>query len=108
MSVPAIQPKYILVIKSKDNAKNYTRAGAAFENQFGGLNLKLSPGVVLRWDDEVFFNLNVYEDKRGYAARTRRTSTCEEYQVDPPGGDELVDEDPEELFDWSELDAGQG
>jgi hypothetical protein len=50
-------PKFYLTIKDKDNNKSRTLAGALFETEYG-YSLKLNPGVVLRWDDNVFFNIN--------------------------------------------------
>lgn len=90
-------PKYILFVADKNNSKDKTRAGAAFVNEFGGLNLKLSPGVVLKWDDEVYFNLNPYESKRAYARRMQ-TDGEDTLHGDPPGGDELQIEPEEEYF----------
>lgn len=99
-------PKYTLVIKSKCNDRSMTIAGVAFENDFGGLSLKLNPGVVLKWDDEVFFNLNPYMTKRDWAKfRSKHQSYEEEPDADPPGGDEHEDSEESEDIDLSELPA---
>lgn len=65
------RPAYTLVIKSKDNSKQYTVAGVAF-NSGHGLNLVLSPGVVLDWRDPVYFNLNPYETAQERNARYKQ------------------------------------
>lgn len=97
MSTSTKYPKYVLFIADKDNPKDKTRAGVAFANEFGGLNLKLHPGVVLKWDDAVYFNLNPYESKRAYARRMQ-TDGEDTLHGDPPGGDELYVELDEEYF----------
>lgn len=57
------KPKYWLKITDKNNTKDRAQAGVAFENEFGQLNIKLNPGIVLRWNDEVFITLNLYTDE---------------------------------------------
>jgi hypothetical protein len=56
------RPKYWLKITDKKNTKDRAQAGVAFENEFGQLNIKLNPGIVLHWNDEVFITLNPYSD----------------------------------------------
>lgn len=96
-------PTYTLFIASKANPKKEkTKAGVAFPNEFGGLNLKLNPGVVLRWDDAVYFNLNPYDRAYSYTGREKSEQADDdlwcELQGDPPGGDELEEEFDEEYF----------
>ncbi len=101
-------PSYTLFIANKLDTKDKTKAGVAFPNEFGGLNIKLNPGVVLHWNDEVYFNLNPYETD---AARARRygkkvprvdDNIDDELVGDPPGGDELDEEDDESLPELEE------
>lgn len=100
----ANNPKYTLVIKSRAREKATTTAGALFENEFGGFNLILNPGVVLKWDDDVYFNINPYLTKRQWnQLRASRYAQEEEQHMDPPGGDELEDQEEPELVDLSEL-----
>lgn len=97
-------PSYTLFVASRLDPKDKTKAGVAFPNEFGGLNLKLSPGVVLHWNDDVYFNLNPYESDaeraRRYGKKVPRAddSLEEELVGDPPGGDELDEEDDDEGF----------
>ncbi len=58
------KPKYYLKLTDKRNTKQRTVAGVAFENEFKQLNIVLNPGVVIRWNDELFITLNPYDDKR--------------------------------------------
>jgi hypothetical protein len=101
-------PSYTLFIASKFDPKDKTKAGVAFPNEFGGLNLKLSPGVVLKWNDEVYFNLNPYETEiaraRRYGKKVPRfeDSLDDELVGDPPGGDELDEEDDDDLSELEE------
>jgi hypothetical protein len=96
-------PAYTLFIASRCNAKDKTKAGVAFPNEFGGLNLRLNPGVVVRWNDDVFFNLNPYESPAATARRYGRKpvgaddNLDEELFGDPPGGDELGDKEDADL-----------
>jgi len=97
-------PTYTLFIASKENPKKEkTKAGVAFPNEFGGLNLKLNPGIVLRWNDDVYFNLNPFESDQEHARRVKATLTKDddlgcELSGEPPGGDELAEELDEEYF----------
>jgi hypothetical protein len=93
-----VQPKYVLFICNKEREKDKTRAGVAFVNDFGGLNLKLHPGIVIRWNDEVYLNLNPYESKQAYARRMRHVEEDPPLLGDPPGGDELEEVLDEEYF----------
>lgn len=96
-----VYPKYVLMIRSKEREKDQTRAGVAFETVYGGLNLKLHPGIVIKWDDEVYLNLNPYESKQSYTRRMREAANDDVGAAlygDPPGGDELEEPLDEEYF----------
>lgn len=76
------RPKYWLKITSRRDTKNRTEAGVAFENEYGQLNIKLKPGVVLRWDDEVFITLNPYTDTYPAPGKLPGTKKKEESEGD--------------------------
>ena len=59
-------PAFTLVLVNKDNKKDKTIAGAAWHNNYGGLSLKLNPGIVIKWNDEFFLNLNPRMTKEEY------------------------------------------
>lgn len=62
-------PAFYLYVVDKDNTKAKTRAGAVFQDQFGGYHIRLHPGVSISWNDEVYLNLVPYEDKDAYRRR---------------------------------------
>ncbi len=64
-------PELTLFIVDKDNKKHKTVAGAAWSNDFGGYALKLNPGIVLKWDDEVYLNLNPRMTRAEYVRMER-------------------------------------
>lgn len=103
MANRSTRPKYYLTIKDKNNAKAKTLAGALFESEYG-FNLKLHPGIVIRWDDEVF--LNISPPRMDY--RSRHGEELQEETSNPDGvqyGDEpamdIEEDEPEP--DLSEL-----
>ena len=98
------RPKYYLTIKDKNNTKARTLAGALFESQYG-YSLKLHPGIVIRWDDEVF--LNISPPRADYRSRHSEDREYEEVNLNVNGvqeGDEpLLDEEEEPEPDLTEL-----
>lgn len=50
-------PKYKIMLVAVGNTKSRTMAGVAFETEWGGLNLRLGPGICLKSDDPVYINL---------------------------------------------------
>jgi hypothetical protein len=50
-------PDFKLVVTSKKNTKRKTEAGVVYLNEAGGYSLRLKPGIVLHWDDEVYLTL---------------------------------------------------
>lgn len=58
------KPKYYLKLTDKRNTKQRTLAGVAFENEYKQLSIVLYPGVVIKWDDELYITLNLYDDTR--------------------------------------------
>lgn len=47
MADRAKKPTLFLWITEKANTKNRTRAGAAWESEYGGYTIKLNPGIVI-------------------------------------------------------------
>jgi hypothetical protein len=77
------RPLFLLFIKPKDGSKNWTRAGAVFDNEFN-MSLVLAPGIVLdgALQKEHYFNLDPYDPERH---DIRRRS---EEKEKPPEGQE--------------------
>lgn len=100
MARNSTRPTYYLTIKDKNNAKARTLAGALFESDYG-FNLKLHPGIVIRWDDEVFLNIS----KPNTEYRSRHNEEPQE-APNPDGvqyGDELATDVEEDEPDLSDL-----
>jgi len=59
------KPTHDLVICRRDDKKIRTKAGVAWQNAKGWIEIRLSPGVVLDWRDgeTVFLNLYPREDR---------------------------------------------
>lgn len=83
------KPKYWLKITSKKNTQNRGQAGVAFENEFGQLNIKLNPGVVLHWNDEVFITLNPYSDDYPAPGSNLPATKKKKESDDDDGNDEI-------------------
>lgn len=73
------QPLFNLWITDRENTKNRTLAGVAFEADFGQLAIKLNPGIMIDWKDPVFLTLKTYvpPGKHPKAAATSRTKEAQ-------------------------------
>ena len=69
MSFVPRRPDMRLVLVDRNHTKRRLEAGIAYKNEAGGFNLRLNPGVVIRWNDEVY--LTLWPDD-GKPAGTRR------------------------------------
>lgn len=56
------KPTHNLCVKVRnDDARPYAKVGVAWQKDNGGFSIVLSPGTVLRWNDDLMIGL--FEDK---------------------------------------------
>lgn len=60
-------PKFDLWLTDKEDTKSRTKIGVAFENEWGGLSVRLGPGVLIdaRVRERCYFVLNPWKGKPG-------------------------------------------
>lgn len=59
------KPNYVLVLADKNNTKNRTRAGAAWESAEGYISIRLSPGIHIDYNDRDDLYISLYPIKEG-------------------------------------------